>query len=92
MNRIETVPNEKKSSGKALKITKIACSVIIVILALLQLTGIWDKAINVFEPLLGVLMLLQALEYWRKNRKVSILSLGAALFVFICVIIIFFCL
>lgn len=88
MNRIETVLHGKKGNEKVLIITKISCSVFIIILALMQLIGIWDKAIDIFEPLLGILMIIQAIESWKKNRRLAIFSLCAALFVFVCVIVI----
>lgn len=89
MNRIEYILNGKKGSEKVLIITKIACSVIVIILSFMQMVGIWDNAIYVFEPLLGIVMLIQAIEHWRKNRKLAVFSLCGALFVFVCAIVIF---
>lgn len=73
-------------------ITIIGCiiSLIIIILVLVQLLNIWDKAINIFEPLLGVLMIIQAIENWDKDRKMAYISLVVALFVFIVTFIILF--
>lgn len=89
MNRTENIINSKKSNLKVLIITKITCSVIVIALALMQITGFWEKAIYVFEPLMGIVMLIQALEQRKKNRILAIFSLGVALFVFVCAIIIF---
>ena len=63
MNRIE------KGTEKVLNIMKIACSVIVIVLALVQHKGIWNKAINVFEPLLGIIMVIQAIQYWEKREN-----------------------
>ena len=48
------------------------CSVSVIVLASLQLLEIWEKAINIFEPLLGVLMVTQGVLQWRKNKKVAV--------------------
>lgn len=66
------------------------CSVSVIILASLQLLGIWENAINIFEPLLGVLMLTQGVLQWRRNRKVAIFSWCVAIFIFIIAFIINF--
>ncbi|MDF2820118.1 MAG: hypothetical protein K0R15_559 [Clostridiales bacterium] len=89
MNRLENILNEKNGNRKIIIITKITCSIIVIILALIQLIGIWDKAIYINEPLLGIVMLIQAIEHWEKNRKLAIFSLGVSLFVFVCAIVIF---
>jgi hypothetical protein len=89
MSRIDNILNEKKGNEKLLILTRIACSVIVIILALMQLIGIWDKAIYIFEPLMGIVMLIQAIEHWKKNRKLAVFSLAVALFVFVCAIAVF---
>lgn len=79
--------------GKRLHGLNLAISIlsaIVVILALAQLTGIWDKAAYVFEPLLGVVLLLQAVQNWNKNRAVAVLSLCAALFMWSAALVVFF--
>ena len=59
------------------------CSVSVIMLAFLQLLSIWENAINIFVPLLGVLMLTQGVLQWRKNKKLAVFSLCAAIFIFI---------
>ena len=66
----------------------IILSVAVIALASLQLLGIWEDAINVYEPLIGIVLLLQAMYYWIKNRTVAIISLCAAGFIFACAIVI----
>ena len=66
----------------------IILSVAVIVLAALQLLGIWEDAINVYEPLIGVVLLLQAIYHWKKNRKIAVVQLCAAGFVFICVFVI----
>ena len=66
------------------------CSVSVIILAALQLFGTWEKAINIFEPLLGVLMVTQAVLQWRRNKAVAVFSLCVAIFIFVVAFIIYF--
>lgn len=68
--------------NKILSVCTIILNIIIVVLAIVQLTGYCDNAINVFEPLIGVVLLLQAIQNWKKNRTVAIVSLCASLFIF----------
>lgn len=66
------------------------CSVSVIVLASLQLLGIWEEAINIFEPLLGVLMVTQGVLQWRKNKIVAVFSFCAATFILIVAFIINF--
>ena len=82
--------NKKTIPFKNLTIFGLIISVTIVVLALMQIFNVWDKAINVFEPLLGVLMIIQAIENWKTNITTAYLSLFVAIFIFIVAIIILF--
>ena len=66
----------------------IILSVAVIALAALQLLGIWEDSINVYEPLIGVVLLLQAIYHWKKNRTVAIISLCAAGFILACAFVI----
>ena len=66
----------------------IVLSVAVIALAALQLLGIWENSINVYEPLIGVVLLLQAKLFWRKNRKIAVVQLCAAGFILACAIVI----
>lgn len=80
---------QKSTLYKVLTIIGCIISVIIVSLAFMQLFNVWDKAINVFEPLLGVLMIIQAIENWKTNRITAYISLLAAFFIFAAAVLIF---
>ena len=82
--------NKKTISFKILTIFGLIISVTIIVLALMQIFNIWDNAINVFEPLLGVLMIIQAIENWKTNRLTAYFSLFVAIFIFLIAIIILF--
>ena len=73
-------------------ITVFACviSIAIIILAIMQMTGIWKNAINIFEPLLGVLMLINAINIYKHNKLTALFNLGVAIFIFIVAFIVNF--
>ena len=91
---MKTKKIEKKSQEqkplfmKTLSIISFAISIIVIVLSFLQIFGIWDKAINIFEPLLGVLMLIQTIENWKTNKKVAYISLFVTIVIFIIAIIV----
>ena len=75
---------------KVVTIISILASLSVVVLAVLQIFDVWDQAINVFMPLMGVTMLCQSYMQWNNSRKVAYFSIGTAAFIFICAIIVFF--
>ncbi len=81
--------SQKQTDKNVLKIMSNICSISIIILVFIQILGIWKNAIYVFQPLLGVLMLIQAIQNWKKNKLVTILSLCAAILIFLVTIFIF---
>jgi uncharacterized membrane protein HdeD (DUF308 family) len=72
---------EKSMSEKVISISRIAVSVCVIILALLHLLNVCS-AIDVVISLVGVNLLLQSIQEWRKDRFTAIFSLCTALFVF----------
>lgn len=60
---------------------KMLLAVLIFVLASLQLAGVFDKAVYIFEPLLGALMILQGIQAWKRNKLIAVFSFVAALFV-----------
>ena len=75
---------------KLVKVVCILASLSVVVLAVLQMFDVWNQAINIFMPLMGVTMLCQAYMQWNTSRKVAYFSMGTAVFIFICAIIVFF--
>ena len=71
-------------------IISVLASLSVVVLAVLQMFDIWEQAINVFMPLMGITMLCQSYMQWNNSRKVAYFSIGTAVFIFICAIIVFF--
>ena len=63
--------NEKSTADKIMLILRIVISIVVLIGAVLQITGVWDKALNVAIPLLSVLILIQSIQEQKENRKAS---------------------
>ena len=75
---------------KVVTIISIIASLSVVVLAVLQIFDIWEQAIDVYMPLMGVTMLCQRYMQWNNSRKVAYFSIGTAAFIFICSIVVFF--
>lgn len=71
-------------------IVSIVTSIAIIVFACLQLTGKWEGATNVVVPLLGVSTLCQAYTQWERSRKIAYFSIGTAIFILICSVVVFF--
>ena len=82
--------NEMTVSAKVMIIVRIVASIGVMVLAALQLLGVWDKAINLAAPLMGVVLLIQSIQEWKQHRGVAIFGLCAALFIFGCAIVVWF--
>lgn len=73
----------QKKKEKVLFIVSSICSISIIILVCMQFLGGWENATNLYQPLLGVLMLIQTIQNWKKSKVVAIMSLCATIFIFI---------
>lgn len=81
---------EKSTYEKGLLALSLTLSFFVILFATLDLTGRWQGAINITEPLLGLVMFIQALQFWKYNKLVSIFSLIASLFVLVVLMVVFF--
>ena len=79
--------NEKSIADKIMLILRIVISVVVLIGAVLQITGVWDKALNVAIPLLSVLILIQSIQEHNEQEKASAI-VGYVCFVVMVVMII----
>ena len=70
-------------------IVSILTNLSVVVLAVLQIFDIWNQAINICVPLMGITMLCQAYIQWHTSRKVAYFSFGVAVFIFICTVVVF---
>ena len=74
----------------AVTVFSIIISLAVIVFAALQIAGVWDGAVNVLLPLLGLNLICQTYTQWNTHRKVSYFSAAAAIFIFVCSIIVFF--
>ena len=63
--------NEKSTADKIMLILRIVISIVVLIGAVLQLTGVWNRALNIAVPLLSALILIQSIQEQKENRKAS---------------------
>jgi len=75
---------------KVITVFSVIVSLAVVTLAILQIFDIWTHANKLCIPLMGVSMLCQAYIQWKTSRKVACFSICAAIFIFVCAIIVFF--
>ena len=88
---MKTKWNETPTSHKIAAVFSIVVSLAVVVLSVIQIIGnVWDGAINLCIPLLGVQLLCQAYIQWNANRKIAFFSIGVAAFILICAIVVFF--
>ena len=84
---MKTKWNEKSTADKTMLVLRIIISVVVLIGAVLQITGVWDKALNVAIPLLSVLILIQSVQEHKEQKKASAI-VGYVCFVAMVVMII----
>lgn len=87
MNPLVSLWKEKSTAEKILSAVGIVCSVSVIVLAVLQLAGVWENAGYVYLPLTAVTMLIQTVEFWNRSKPTAILSLCAAVLILIAVAI-----
>ena len=79
---------ESSALDKFIIIFSVIVSLAVVVFAILQIFNVWDKAINLCCPLLGVVMLCHAYIECNTRRKIAYFC--TALFILVCSIIVFF--
>ena len=84
---MKTKWNEKSTADKVMLVLRVVISVVVLIGAVLQITGVWDKALNVAIPLLSVLILIQSIQEHKEQKKASAI-VGYVCFVAMVVMII----
>ena len=74
----------KEFSGedKIMLVVRIVLSAVVIVLAALQLCGVLERAVSYAVPLLGVYLLILAVQEWKRNRASAILNVCLALFIF----------
>ena len=82
---------EEISKGeKAMLLIRIMLSVVVIVLASLQICGVLERANDYAVPLLGVYLCILSIQEWRHHRGSAILNIFLALFIFIVTYIVWF--
>ena len=66
---MKTKCDEKSTADKIMLLLRVVISLVVLVAAVLQITGVWDKALNVAIPLLSVLILIQSIQEHKENKK-----------------------
>ena len=66
-----------KIFDRTMIVFRIVISVVVIVLAALQISKVWDGAICYAMPLVGVNLLVTAIQEWKQNRISSIVGLCA---------------
>jgi len=74
---------KRTKTQRILGIAGIIVSTAVIILCGLSIFNIWEGADNFVLPLMGVMLLLQAIREWKTQRFVAIFSLAVAVFIVI---------
>ena len=63
-------------------VLKFGTLIVAAVLLMMHIFKLWNGALRIFEPLMGVVVMLQGVQFWKENRPLSVLSFCAG----ICVI------
>ena len=76
-------------SPKALTLLAISVSVIVVILSELQLADLWEGAIDLIVPLMGLSQILNAVAQWKQSRETAKILLACGILILVISVIVF---
>ena len=68
---MKTKLNEKSTADKIMLVLRVVISLVVLVAAVLQITGVWNKALNIAVPLLSTLILIQSIQEQKENKKIS---------------------
>ena len=81
--------NNKTNIQIFMYILRFILSAAVIIFGLLQIFNVWNRAIYVSVPLMGVVLLIQSIQEWHKCRGTAILGFICTIFIFICTVVSF---
>ena len=81
---------EKNLFYKILLILGFIISITVIVLSFLAILGIYNKGFNLAVFLLGTLMVIQAIENYKINKKLTYYSLIVSVFIFLIFLFYFF--
>lgn len=75
--------------SKIASAASVIIAVAVIVLAVLQLFNVWSDAGDVYVPLMGINLLLQAYAQWKPNRGAAIFNLCTAAFILTCALAVY---
>jgi len=75
--------------GRIIFVVMTVASLTAFVFAALQLLGVWDGALKLCMPMLGLVNLCHACLQWKASRKSAYLSLGVAAFIWLVCAVVF---
>lgn len=81
---------EMSTVNKVVLVARIVLSIVIIVLALLQIWGVLGNAISYTMPLLGVYFLFLSIQEWKTQRVPALFSMVVAIFIFIVAFVVWF--
>ena len=66
---MKTKWNEKSTADKIMLVLRVVISLVVLVAAVLQITGVWNRALNIAVPLLSALILIQSIQEQKENKK-----------------------
>lgn len=81
---MKSIWEDTRCLHKFVAILTIITSLSVVALAVLQILEVWNEAMKLCLPLMGIIMFCQAYLQWGTNQSVAYFSIAAATFSFAC--------
>lgn len=75
---------ETRRLHKFIAMLTVFMSLSVVVIAVLQILELWNEAMKLCLPIMGIIMFCQAFLQWETNRKIAYFSIAAATFSFVC--------
>ena len=88
--QLKKIWKEKNLFYKILLILGFIISITVIVLSFLAILGIYNKGFNLAVFLSGTLMLIQAIENYKINKKLTYYSLIVSVFIFLIFLFYFF--
>lgn len=79
--RIRMWWNSMTTLEKILEVIQILLSLVVIAVAILAVSNVWDGFALVYPPAFGVQCLISAHQYWDEKRKMAIFNLCTGIFI-----------
>lgn len=81
------VSNQKTKGESYMLIARMVACILVIVSALLQILKIYNRAIYISAPLLGIVFFISSIQEWEKSRGVAIFHIISAAILLIATIV-----